>query len=117
MKSAEETAFDWYIKRIAQLEAELTEAELQRDTWKRIAESGLGMETNNVQGTPLGRLAHETGSVPETFAEPSGTEPTETSPLDRTVTMAELQSDGGAGWKAIDRAFYDSTLAETEVGK
>lgn len=30
--------------RIAQLEAELTEAKLQRDTWKRIAESGLGME-------------------------------------------------------------------------
>jgi hypothetical protein len=30
---------------INQLEAALKEAELQRDSWKRIAESGLGLET------------------------------------------------------------------------
>lgn len=120
MKSAEETAFDWYIKRIAQLEAELTEAKLQRDSWKRIAESGLGItaeppvstlcaicdqikelhpashpwtakETNNVQGTPLGRLAHETGSVPETFAEYDG-------PLPEGWKVEPKPNGGATSW-------------------
>jgi hypothetical protein len=40
----------WNDARIRELEAALKEAELQRDSWKRIAESGLGIPQTNRGG-------------------------------------------------------------------
>jgi hypothetical protein len=50
----EQDRIEWYEARVSQLEAELVEAKAQRDSWKRIAESGLGItaETNCRHGLP-----------------------------------------------------------------
>jgi hypothetical protein len=47
------------VQRIAQLESELTEAKLQRDSWKRIAESGLGIaaETEGYENVSISKGA------------------------------------------------------------
>jgi len=59
------------IDRIRELEAALKEAELQRDSWKRIAESGLGISQTETAGeTIFNKDITIIGSGAETISKP-----------------------------------------------
>jgi hypothetical protein len=102
-------------QRIAQLEAELTEAKLQRDSWKRIAESGLGIPqpdgdyTNSLDIDP----PCDTPDTPEAMHARIVNETADAIAKDRGLTSETRRAHSKSEYKRLTALGVDCTPPET----